>query len=246
MGGVKVPAGNQGRLRRAKISCLKVVRTGEAPLHLFDPATISHLLSSYGYAAVFVLVMLESSGIPLPGETILITAAIYASTTHGLDIRFVVGSAALGAITGDNIGFWVGRGFGQPLLTRFGPKVGIDERKQKLGQYLFKRYGGLIVFFGRFVAMLRAFAALLAGINRLPPWEFFLYNAAGGIVWASLFGFGGYALGQGIHKIAGPAGWAGLAIALVAVVIFWRFFKKNEERLMDEAEKAADQDQKPK
>ncbi|MDR3463943.1 MAG: DedA family protein [Beijerinckiaceae bacterium] len=184
--------------------------------------------------------MLESAGIPMPGETILISASIYASATHGLDIRFVVGSAAAGAIVGDNFGFWIGRSFGQALLTRFGPKIGLDERKQKLGQYLFLRYGGAIVFFGRFVAMLRAFAALLAGINRLSPLRFFLYNAAGGIVWASLFGFGAYALGQGIHRIAGPVGWAALVLALVGVVILWRFFKRHEESLLAEAERAMD------
>lgn len=206
-------------------------------MHLFDPATVSYLLSTYGYAAVFLLVMLESSGIPLPGETILITAAIYAGTKHGLDIRFVVLAAACGAIVGDNIGFWVGREFGQKILRRFGPKVGIDERKQRLGQYLFKKYGGAIVFFGRFVAMLRAFAALLAGINRLSPMKFFLYNAAGGIVWASVFGVGGYLLGEGIHRIAGPVGYAALAIALVGAVLLWRFYKTHEERLLDEAEK---------
>jgi membrane protein DedA with SNARE-associated domain len=207
-------------------------------LHLIDHATLAHLLSTYGYAAVFVLVMLESAGIPLPGETILITASIYASTTHGLDIRLVVGSAAAGAIAGDNIGFWVGRSFGQRLLSRWGPNIGLDERKQKLGQYLFLRYGGLIVFFGRFVAMLRAFAALLAGINRLPPLRFFFYNAAGGVIWASIFGFGGYALGQGIHRVAGPVGWASLTAALVGAIILWRFFKLHEERLLADAERA--------
>ncbi|WP_158809592.1 DedA family protein [Beijerinckia sp. L45] len=184
--------------------------------------------------------MLESSGIPLPGETILITASIYASTTHGLDIRAIVGCAAAGAILGDNIGFWVGREFGQRLLTRWGPGVGLDERKQKLGQYLFVKYGGAIVFFGRFVAVLRAFAALLAGVNRLAPWRFLVFNAAGGILWASIFGFGGYLLGEGIHRIAGPVGWAALAIALVGAILLWRFFKKHEERLLAEAETAMD------
>ena len=126
-------------------------------------------------------------------------------------------------------------------MSRFGPALGLDERKQKLGQYLFMRYGGLIVFFGRFVAMLRAFAALLAGINRLPPLEFFLYNAAGGVVWASIFGFGGYALGQGIHRVAGPVGWVALSLALLGTFILWRFFKRNEERLLADAERAVDQ-----
>ena len=160
-------------------------------MHLFDSDVVTHILSTYGYVAIFTLVMLESSGIPMPGETILVTGAIVASTGKGLDIKFVIAAAAAGAILGDNIGFWVGRAFGDRLLKRFGPMVGIDARKQKLGQYLFARYGGAIVFFGRFVALLRAFAAILAGVNRLNATEFFLYNASGGIVWATVFGVGG-------------------------------------------------------
>jgi membrane protein YqaA with SNARE-associated domain len=117
-------------------------------VHIFDPALAETLLATYGYVAIFVLVMLESAGIPLPGETILVSASIYASTSRGLDIRFVIGAAAAGAIVGDNIGFWVGRTFGQRLLTRWGYLIGLDERKLKLGQYLFMRHGGKIVFFG--------------------------------------------------------------------------------------------------
>ena len=86
---------------------------------------------------------------------------MYAGTKHALDIRGVIAAAAGGAILGDNIGFWVGREFGEPLLEKWGHLVGLDVRKRMLGRYHFARYGGLIVFFGRFVALLRAFAALL-------------------------------------------------------------------------------------
>lgn len=210
-------------------------------MHIFDPGTVTHLLSTYGYFAIFLLVMLESSGIPLPGETILVSAAIFASTGHGLDIGLVIGCAALGAIIGDNIGFWIGREYGLRLVARWGPRVGLDERKQKLGQYLFSKYGGSIVFFGRFVAVLRAFAALLAGVNRLPPWRFFFFNAVGGIVWATVFGTGGYLLGEGIHRVAGPVGWVALALALVGAIVLWRFYKHHEERLLAHAEAAMNQ-----
>jgi membrane protein DedA with SNARE-associated domain len=83
---------------------------------------------------------------------------------------------------------------------------------------------------------LRAFAAILAGVNRLSPFRFFMWNAAGGIVWASVFGLGGYVLGEGVQRIAGPIGWAALALALVAGVILWRFFKSHEEQLYAGAE----------
>ena len=213
-------------------------------MHMLEPAAIAHLVASYGYIAVFVLVMLESAGIPLPGETILVTAAIYASTTHNLDIRLVIAAAAVGAILGDNIGFWVGRSFGQPILSRWGHYVGLDERKQKLGQYLFLRHGGKIVFFGRFVALLRAFAALLAGVNHLAPLRFFAFNAAGGIVWASVFGLGGYLLGTGIRRIAGPFGWTALGLALIGGFLLWRFYKHHEESLLAAAEQAMAEDTK--
>jgi membrane protein DedA with SNARE-associated domain len=202
-----------------------------------DGDTVQHLITHYGYAAIFLVVMMESTGIPMPGETILISAAALAGTKHALDIRGVIAAAAGGAIVGDNIGFWVGREFGEPLLEKWGYLVGLDARKRLLGRYLFARYGGSIVFFGRFVALLRAFAAVLAGANNLAPWRFFVFNALGGIVWATVFGLGGYLLGAGIHRIAGPVGWAMLIVALAAMLVLWRYFKHHEEALLLEAER---------
>jgi membrane protein DedA with SNARE-associated domain len=100
------------------------------------------------------------------------------------------------------------------------------------------------VFFGRFVALLRAFAALLAGVNRLAPLRFFLFNAAGGIVWASVFGLGGYLLGEGIRHVAGPIGWAMLTTALACGVWLWRYYKAHEEQLLVQAERAMEQSEK--
>jgi len=202
----------------------------------FDGSWLQHILIDYSYPAIFVVVMLESAGVPMPGETILVSAAAYAGSKHSLDIRYVIAAAAAGAIFGDNIGFWVGREFGTSLLSRWGYLIGLDERKRKLGQYLFARHGGKIVFFGRFVALLRAFAALLAGANRLSPLRFFIFNAAGGIVWATVFGTGGYILGEGIRRIAGPFGWVALIAAIVFAFVLWRYYKKNEERFLAEAE----------
>jgi membrane protein DedA with SNARE-associated domain len=210
------------------------IRSGA--LHFLDGEWVEHVLASYGYAAIFTIVMLESAGVPLPGETILVSAAVYAGSRHSLDIRYVIAAAAGGAILGDNIGFWVGREFGTSLLAKYGYLIGIDERKRALGQYLFRRHGGKIVFFGRFVALLRAFAALLAGTNGLPPLRFFAFNAAGGVVWATAFGLGGYLLGASIHRIAGTLGWVALAAALVMAVVLWRYYKKHEERFLAAAE----------
>jgi membrane protein DedA with SNARE-associated domain len=181
-----------------------------------DGETAQQVIAHYGYAAIFLVVMLESASIPMPGETILISAAAVAGTKHALDIRFVIAAAACGAIVGDNVGFWAGREFGEPLLERWGHFVGLDARKRMLGRYLFARYGGSIVFFGRFVALLRAFAAVLAGANALAPGRFFVFNAFGGITWATVFGLGGYLLGASIHRIAGPVGWLMLGVAVLA------------------------------
>jgi membrane protein DedA with SNARE-associated domain len=203
---------------------------------LLDGNSAQHLIGQYGYGAIFVVVMLESAGIPMPGETILVSAAVYAGTRHALDIRWVIAAAAGGAILGDNIGFWVGREFGEPLLEKWGHVVGLDARKRMLGRYLFARYGGSIVFLGRFVALLRAFAALLAGANGLSPWRFFISNAAGGIVWATIFGLAGYLFGAAIHRIVGPVGWALLTVALIGGFGLWRYYKKHEEGLLAKAE----------
>lgn len=208
-------------------------------MDIFDGSWVRYIVADYGYAAIFIIVMLESAGIPLPGETILVSAAALAGNRHSLHLGSIIAAAAGGAIVGDNIGFWVGREFGTTLLARWGHLIGLDERKRKLGQYLFARHGGKIVFFGRFIALLRAFAALLAGANRLPPLRFFVFNAAGGIVWATVFGAGAYALGEGIHRIAGPFGWAALIAAAVCAAVLWRYYKKNEERFLAEAEAAA-------
>jgi membrane protein DedA with SNARE-associated domain len=196
------------------------------------------LLVQFGPWAVFLLVAVESAGVPLPGETILVTAAILAGRTHESSIVEIIGCAAAGAIVGDNIGFWVGREFGLGLLIRHGGRIGLDEDKLKLGQYLFLRYGGVIVFFGRFVAVLRAFAAVLAGANNLAPWRFFLFNAAGGVVWASVFGLGGYFLGADFHKIAGPLGLTALALALCLIFAFSVTYRYNEAKMIATARAA--------
>jgi membrane protein DedA with SNARE-associated domain len=199
---------------------------------------LTHLLSVYGYWAVLVAVGIESTGIPFPGETSLLVAAVYAGTTHRLSIVGVIAAAAAGAILGDNLGFWVGREGGFRLLRRYGGYIRLDERKLKLGQYLFRQHGAKVVFFGRFVAVLRAWAAFLAGTNRMPWSRFLPFNAAGGIVWATIYGTGGYVLGKNVNRLAGPVGIATVIIAALLIVVFLVVLTRNEKRLEDEAERA--------
>lgn len=199
---------------------------------------LAHLLTTYGYLAVFVFVAIESTGIPFPGETMLLTASVYAGTTHHLAIPIVIVVAAAGAIVGDNLGFWVGREGGFRLVRRYGPLIRLDERKLKLGIYLFRRHGGKVVFFGRFVAVLRAWAAFLAGTNRMPWDRFLAFNAAGGILWATLFGLGGYFLGNNVHRFTGVFGYITLGLAVIFLIAFLIFLRRQETRLEEDAERA--------
>jgi membrane protein DedA with SNARE-associated domain len=196
------------------------------------------LLAAYGYVAVFFFIAIESTGIPFPGETMLITASIYAGHTHRLNIILVIAAASAGAIIGDNLGFAIGRWGGYRLLRRYGRYIRLHERRLKLGQYLFLRHGGKVVFFGRFVAVLRAYAAFLAGTNRMPWWRFLAFNAAGGIVWATVFGTGAYVLGTQIQNLSRTATIVGGILAVIGIVAFLVFLRRDEERLMAEADAA--------
>src|SRR3979409_446726 len=147
--------------------------------------------------------MLESMGIPMPGETALVTAALYAGSTHQIGIASVVLVAATAAIIGDNIGYLIGRSIGIRLVARYGRYVRLDEPRIKVGQYLFLRHGGKVGFFGRFVALLRILAAFLAGVNRMPWRGFLLANAGGAVIWATVFGLGGYLFGKVLLQLHG-------------------------------------------
>lgn len=197
-----------------------------------------HFLTTYGYWAVLLFVAIESTGIPFPGETMLLLAAIAAGTTHQVSIPWVIVAAASGAILGDNLGFWIGREGGFRLLRRYGRYIRLDERKLKLGMYLFRQHGGKVVFFGRFIAVLRAWAAFLAGANRMRWPAFLLFNALGGIVWATIYGLGGYFLGDNIHQLAGPVGTVTLVLAILTIIALFVFAWRNERRLEEQAEQA--------
>jgi len=197
-----------------------------------------HLLGTYGYLALFLLVAAESTGIPLPGETMLIAAGVLAGTSHVLDVRWVILTASAAAIAGDNLGYWAGRTGGQRLLERLGRYLRLDERRLALGRWLFARYGGRIVFFGRFVSILRTWAAFLAGVNAMRWESFLLYNALGGITWATAYGLLSYFLGARISELEGPmrlVSVAGLVAALLLVAVAIR---KGESRLMATMERS--------
>jgi membrane protein DedA with SNARE-associated domain/membrane-associated phospholipid phosphatase len=179
---------------------------------------IQRLLETYGYLAVLLLVGLESLGIPLPGETALLTAAAYAAAGH-LSIVGVIGAAATGAVLGDAGAYWIGRSGGLALVRRHGRLFRVDEAKLERAQQFFRRHGGKTVFFGRFVSLLRMLAALLAGVSRMPYGRFSLYNVTGGICWALLFGSLGYAFGRHLPQLEHAIGQAGALVVLLAALL---------------------------
>jgi undecaprenyl-diphosphatase len=197
--------------------------------------TLNSLLGHYGYAFLFVIVGLESLGVPLPGETALVTAAAYAALGH-LDIRLVVVTAAAAAIAGDSGGYWIGREGGLALVRRWGRRIHVNEHHLTMAHAFFERHGGKTVFIGRFVAILRTWAAILAGVAHMPYGEFFLYNATGGIVWAVVFGTLGYVFGRNLPRLEHNIGQASLVLVLlvalvVALYLFMRWFGANRERV---------------
>jgi membrane protein DedA with SNARE-associated domain len=178
---------------------------------------INHLIDSYGYMAVFLLVGAESIGIPVPGETALIVAGTYAGHTHRLNpwIIFLVASAA--AIIGDNIGFWIGDKGGYRLARRYGHLVRLDEHKLKIARYVFDIHGPKVVFFGRFVSILRTYAAFLAGTSRMRWRRFLPANAAGGIVWAGIYTLAAYLAGNALQRASHTIDLIIVGVAVLAV-----------------------------
>ena len=200
---------------------------GAALAALISFQTLTNLLSTYGYVAVVLFVMIESSGIPFPGETMLLLASFTAGADpqHHLFIPFVIACAALGAIVGDNIGYYVGRTGGRAFVLRFGKYLFLRQEHLDRAEKFFMKHGDKTVFFGRFVAVLRAWAAFLAGVNHMRWRNFLIFNAAGGILWATIFGTLGYYAGRFLHnnfdqvaQIASRISWGG-AIVIVVVVV---------------------------
>jgi membrane protein DedA with SNARE-associated domain len=185
--------------------------------------SIGHLIETYGYAAVFLLVGAESLGIPVPGETALIVAGTYAGHTHRLNPWLIFLAASAGAIIGDNIGFWIGDKGGYRLARRYGHWVRLDEHKLKIARYVFDTQGPKVVFFGRFVSILRTYAAFLAGISRMRWRKFLVANAAGGIVWAGIYTLAAYLAGDALQRLSGTINLVivGVAVAVLVAVLFF-------------------------
>lgn len=195
------------------MTCHRPGVTGVAP----RLGSVQQFITENGLPLLFVVVMLESFGIPLPGETALIAFGVLASQGT-YDVAVVIAVAAAAAIVGDNLGYWIiGRWLGRRVLGHRWFKRYAD-RLLPRAERIMQRHGGKAVFFGRFVAILRFTAAWLAGLGRMPWWRFLFWNAAGGVVWASIVGlvafYGGKAAAEAITR------WGALgAVGIVVVVV---------------------------
>ncbi len=194
---------------------------------------VSHLVETFGYPLLFLAVMAESSGVPIPGETALITAAVLASGGK-LQIEFVIAIAAAGAIVGDNIGYLIGRKGGRWLLERPGRFQGQREQVLVLGEPFFEKHGPKAVFFGRFLLGLRVWASWLAGATNMHWRSFVLWNALGGICWATGIGLLAYFLGNAAGNAIETFGIYGLIAVLIAVAGAFLAHRRHRRRMSEE------------
>ena len=182
------------------------------------------------HETVFALVFLESIGLPLPGEAILVSAAIFAGTTQDISIALVLLSAVLGRSSAASSASGSAIGSDYPLLLRYGSYIGLTETRIKIAQYLFRRQGMLVVLIARFVAVLRSVVGFIAGANRMPFAKFMIANSAGAVVWALFYGLGAYYFGKGVEEFARPFAIALAlvgAIVVVSMIVYWR--RKEQE-----------------
>jgi membrane protein DedA with SNARE-associated domain len=185
---------------------------------------IRHLIDHYGYAIVVVLVFAEGVGLPLPGETALITAAAFSAQSHRLSIFGVIIAAVVGATAGGCGGYWIGAEGGLPFLQRHGSHIGITKERIASARKFFTEHGPKAVFIARFIAILRMFAGVLAGVTKMRFWVFFLWNLLGAIAWSALFGSLGYVFGNRLpwlEQVIGRTSRIILGVVIVVGLIVW-------------------------
>ncbi|HEX5379111.1 MAG TPA: DedA family protein [Phenylobacterium sp.] len=197
---------------------------------------LSEFIAQYGYFAVFGLIVFQSLGVPLPGEAALIAAAVYAQHTGRLSILAIVVVAAIASALGSILGYWIGRRGGYPLLSRYGHHIGLNPARMRLGEYLFRIHGGKILLFGRIMAVLRVYEAVLAGTYRMPTRRFMIFNVLGAVIWAAGVGYCAYGFGELFHRMEGFVAWTALGIGLFVLVAAGIYLKRQEVVLQAHAD----------
>jgi membrane protein DedA with SNARE-associated domain len=195
------------------------------------------LVNRYGYLAVFFGVMLESAGLPLPGDTVLLASGVLVHEGV-LDLSDALFFGILGAVVGDQIGYWAGRFGGRPFVLRWGKYAFITSERLGRAETFFARHGGRAVFLARFITGLRVFAALVAGISRMPWGKFALYNVLGGTAWATAAVTLGYFLWASVGLVEHWVGRFSLllvAALVLAVLLRWAYRKAMRTRRGEES-----------
>ena len=193
------------------------------------PQWLVDLFARYGYAVVFVGVLLENAGVPVPGETTLLAGGALAQLGR-LSLPWVIACATVAAILGDNIGFAIGRRGGRTLAERHGGKVGLTPARLRQFDRFFDKYGAPTVFIARFVTGLRVFCAVLAGGSGMSWRTFLFYNAAGAIVWSTTIATVGYSLAYSwdtLERWIGRSGGVALALVAIAALIVYLRSRRN-------------------
>lgn len=187
-----------------------------ADLAHFD---VRALADAIGYPAAALGILIESAGIPFPGEAMLLAVAALAAAGH-LDIRIVIAFGAIGAIAGADLGYAAGYYGGRPFVERFGRTLRLNPSHLARSELFFTRHGRYAIVLGRFVVGLRTWASVLAGMARMPFWSFQLFSAIGGIAWAIVIGLVGYLLGHNwklVERVISYLGLGGLAVIVVGL-----------------------------
>ena len=192
---------------------------------------LSHLLQAYTYPVLLGLVMLESLGIPLPGEIALVTAAAYASLGH-ISIYVVIALAAIGAIVGGVLGYWIGIRGGLPLIAHYGGYIGVRRSHIAKAHEFFEKNGAKTILFGRFIAILRTWAAIIAGTACMSFPKFVTYNTLSSVIWAIVFGWLGYYFGHDLPLLETYISRVSLILLIALAIgipafIVWKRRRRN-------------------
>jgi membrane protein DedA with SNARE-associated domain len=191
---------------------------------------IQHFIIVWGYWAVIVALLGENAGIPLPGETVLIFASFLAYRHEHLQLQWVIVVGIVAATLGDNLGFYIGRRGGRPLLERWKRFFRIDDEDILAGEAFLDRRGSIAIFLARFIAGMRIVAGPLAGVLRMEWKRFLLANAAGAVVWVTTIALVGYAFGSQFDRVTAFFDKAGLALLALALAAAWWLWRRRRRQ----------------
>ena len=199
---------------------------------------MTHLVQTYGYWAVLVAVIAESLGVPLPAETVLVAAGVYAGQSHKLDAWVIFAVAVAGFVAGSMTSYLIGYKGGFALARRYGKTIRLDERKLKVGRYVLDRQGAKVIFFGRFVSVLRAYMSYIAGTVHMRWPKFTVATVVGVLVWSGLYTGLSYKAGNAFRHVSAEVAWILVAVALLVVLAVVLAVRRRVDTLAAKAEVA--------